>query len=493
MKVGVLGATGYVGGRLIPHMLESGHDLVCISRNPARLASSPWSTHVETRRGDVLDAESLSAAFAGCDALYYLVHAMGTSENFADADRVGARNTSHAASAAGVRRIVYLGGLGGPGARHLSDHLSSRHEVGAELAGGSVPVIELRAAVIIGSGSASFEMLRHLVEVLPAMICPRWVTQTRCQPIAIADVLHYLAAARDLPVAPHAAEHQVFEIGGPDVVSYRDMMSAYAQRAGLRQRVVVPVPVLTPRLSSHWVKLVTSLPYGLARPLVDSLVNDVVVTPEHDIANAVEHTPLPLDEALTRALQHVADLDVRTSWADSAPQRTPASPMPQDPRWAGGTVLSDEREASVDAPLGDVFATVAGIGGDRGWYAGQWLWQLRGAVDKLIGGVGMRRGRRHPDELRPGDAVDFFRVDACDPPKLLRLRAEMRLPGDAWLEWQMDDSGGSVRLRQRARFHPRGILGRLYWWALIPLHALIFRQLISRLAAAAEARAARAP
>ena len=493
MKIGVLGATGYVGGRLIPHMLDAGHEVVCISRNPARLASSPWSERVEARRGDVLDADGLAAAFEGRDAVYYLVHAMGTSENFTDADRTGARNTARSAAAAGVGRIIYLGGLGGDdtgesGPQHLSAHLSSRHEVGAELAGGSVPVVELRAAVIIGSGSASFEMLRHLVEVLPAMVCPRWVTETRCQPIAIADVLRYLAAAAELPAASPAARHQIFEIGGPDVVSYRDMMSAYARCAGLRRRVVVPVPVLTPRLSSHWVKLVTPLPYGLARPLVDSLVNDVVVTPERDIANAVEHAPLTLDEALARALQHVADLDVRTSWADSAPQRTPASPMPQDPRWAGGTVLSDEREASVDASIDDVFATVAGIGGDRGWYSAHWLWQMRGAVDTLIGGVGMRRGRRHPDELRVGDAVDFFRVDACDPPTLLRLRAEMRLPGDAWLEWQLRETGDGVRLRQRARFHPRGVLGRLYWWALVPFHAVIFRQQISRLASAAEAR-----
>ena len=217
-------------------------------------------------------------------------------------------------------------------------------------------------------------------------------------------------------------------------------------------------------------------------------MNDVVVTPERGIANVVDHAPLTLDEALARALQHVADLDVRTSWADSAPQRTPASPMPQDPRWAGGTVLSDEREVSVDAPIDAVFATVSGIGGDRGWYSAHWLWQLRGAVDKLIGGVGMRRGRRHPDKLRVGDAVDFFRVDACDPPALLRLRAEMRLPGDAWLEWQLSETDDGVRLRQRARFHPRGVLGRLYWWALVPFHAVIFRQQISRLASAAEAR-----
>ena len=483
MKLAVLGATGYVGGRLVPHLIGHGHDVVCISRNPQRLANRSWRRDVELRTGDVADAASLEAALAGCDVAFYLVHAMGMTEDFAHADRIGARNMAHAAEAAGLGRIVYLGGLGSD-APGLSPHLESRHEVGRLLAGGSVPVTELRAAVIIGSGSASFEMLRHLVEVLPAMICPRWVTATRCQPIAIADVLHYLATAVGMP----AAEHEVVEIGGPDVVSYRDMMNAYARCAGLRRRLILPVPVLTPRLSSHWVKLVTPLPYDLARPLVDSLVNDVVVSEARSIERHLQHQALRLDEALQRAVQHVQDLDITTSWMDSAPDRTAASPMPQDPTWAGGTVLADEREVAVDAPIEDAFAAVSGIGGERGWYAAQWLWQLRGALDKLIGGVGMRRGRRHPDDLRVGDAVDFFRVEVCEPPSLLRLRAEMRLPGDAWLEWQLSESAEGVRLHQRARFHPRGVLGRLYWWVLVPVHTMIFRELIVRLATTAEAR-----
>ena len=485
MKVAVLGATGYVGGRLVPHLVDSGHDVVCVSRNPQRLANRSWSGEVEVRAGDVADAASLEAGLAGCDTAYYLVHAMGMTDDFAHADRVGAQHMARAAEAAGLSRIVYLGGLGSDAPSDLSPHLESRHEVGRLLAGGSVPVTELRAAVIIGSGSASFEMLRHLVEVLPAMICPRWVTATRCQPIAIADVLHYLAAAVDMPAAPHA----IIEIGGPDVVSYRDMMHAYARCAGLRRRLILPVPVLTPRLSSHWVKLVTPLPYDLARPLVDSLVNDVVVSEARSVDRRLKHRPLHLDEALERALQHVQDLDITTSWTDSVASRTAASPMPQDPDWAGGTVLADERETPANASIEDAFATVSGIGGERGWYAGQWLWQLRGALDKLIGGVGMRRGRRHPDDLQVGDAVDFFRVEVYEPPSLFRLRAEMRLPGDAWLEWQLSESADGVVLCQRARFHPKGVLGRLYWWVLIPVHTMIFRELIVRLAAAAEARA----
>ncbi|WP_419911796.1 SDR family oxidoreductase [Candidatus Poriferisodalis sp.] len=538
MKLAVLGATGYVGGRLVPHLISSGHDMVCVSRNPQRLANRPWRQDVEVRSGDVADAASLKVALAGCDAAFYLVHAMGMTDDFARADRIGAQNMAHAAEAVGLQRIVYLGGLGSDAPSELSPHLESRHEVGRLLASGSVPVTELRAAVIIGSGSASFEMLRHLVEVLPAMICPRWVTATRCQPIAIADVLHYLGEAVGMP----AGAHEIAEIGGPDVVSYRDMMNAYARCAGLRRRLILPVPVLTPRLSGHWVKLVTPLPYDLARPLVDSLVNDVVVSEARSIDRCLEaepraraarerselereaqgeavaraarerseqereitgtategsanprmrsgHQPLSLDEALERASQHVQDLDITTSWMDSAASRTAASPMPQDPDWAGGTVLADEREVLVDASIEDAFATVSGIGGQRGWYASQWLWQLRGAVDKLIGGVGMRRGRRHPDDLQVGDAVDFFRVEVHEPPKLLRLRAEMRVPGDAWLEWQLSESAEGVLLCQRARFHPRGVLGRLYWWSLVPIHTMIFRELIVRLASAAEARA----
>ena len=487
MKLAVLGATGYVGGRLVPHLISSGHDVVCVSRNPQRLANRSWRRDVDVRTGDVADAASLEAALAGCDAAFYLVHAMGMTDDFARADRIGAQNMAHAAEAVGLQRIVYLGGLGSDAPSELSPHLASRHEVGRLLASRSVPVTELRAAVIIGSGSASFEMLRHLVEVLPAMICPRWVTATRCQPIAIADVLHYLAEAATMP----AGAHEIAEIGGPDVVSYCDMMRAYARCAGLRRRLILPVPVLTPRLSGHWVKLVTPLRYDLARPLVDSLVNDVVVSDARSINRRLRHQPLSLDKALKRALQHVQDLDIKTSWMDSAAGRTAASPMPQDPDWAGGTVLADEREVLVAASIEDAFATVSGIGGQRGWYASQWLWQLRGALDKLVGGVGMRRGRRHPDDLQVGDAVDFFRVEVHEPPKLLRLRAEMRLPGDAWLEWQLSESAEGVLLRQRARFHPRGVLGRLYWWSLVPIHTMIFRELIVRLASSAEARAAR--
>lgn len=485
MKVAVIGATGYVGGRLVPELIAAGHDVRCLARNPARLAGVDWRSEVDVRTADVLDEKSLDDALSGIEAVYYLVHAMGHAGDFEQTDRVGAQNTRTAAERAGVSRIVYLGGLGEDDPELLSPHLASRHEVGHILADGSVAVTELRAAVIIGSGSASFEMLRHLAEVLPAMICPRWVTKTKCQPIAIADVLHYLVAVLDQP----ATTGQILEIGGPDVLTYRDMMDRYAAAAGLRRRLIIPVPLLTPRLSSHWVNLVTPLPYDLARPLVDSLINDVVVHPERDIRRLIDHNPFTLDEAIQRALAVVGDMKIRTSWMDSAHSNTAASPMPQDPDWAGGTIYQDIQEVTTTATPEALFATVSGIGGRRGWYTAGPLWTMRGLLDKLIGGVGMRRGRRHPDDLRVGDALDFFRVEAYDPPELLRLRAEMKVPGDAWLEWRTTQHGSDgTQLRQLAQFHPRGVAGRAYWWVLLPIHKIIWKRLAVRLAAAAAAQ-----
>jgi uncharacterized protein YbjT (DUF2867 family) len=485
VKVAVIGATGYVGGRLVPELLAAGHDVRCLARTPERLDRVLWRSDVDVVRADVLDVESLDVALSGIEAVYYLVHAMGHSGDFEQTDRDGAERTRIAAERAGVSRIVYLGGLGEEDPSRLSDHLASRHEVGKILAAGCVPVTELRAAVIIGSGSASFEMLRNLADVLPAMICPRWVTKTQCQPIAIADVLHYLVAVIEHP----ETAGKVLEIGGPEVLTYRDMMDRYSALAGLRRRLIVPVPLLTPRLSSHWVNLVTALPYGLARPLVDSLINDVVVHPDRDIRAFIDHQPYTLDEAIARALAVVGDRGITTSWMDSAPGRAPASPMPQDPHWAGGKVYHDLQHVESSASADRVFATVSGIGGARGWYVANSLWALRGLLDKLLGGVGMRRGRRDADELRVGDALDFFRVEVIDPPHLLRLRAEMKVPGDAWLEWAVStDPDGTATLRQLATFHPRGVAGRAYWWALLPIHKIIWKRLANRLVALTELR-----
>jgi hypothetical protein len=355
--------------------------------------------------------------------------------------------------------------------------------VGEVLAAGPVPVTELRAAVIIGSGSASFEMLRYLVEVLPVMVTPKWV-DTRCQPIAVRDVLRYLVDV----LAVDETAGRILEIGGPDVLTYREMMAVYAEEAGLRQRIVIPVPVLTPRLSSLWVGLVTPLPRSLARPLVDSLVNEVVV---HD-DTIRELCPGPMigyRESVRLALKRVEAHDVTTRWS-GADNVTIAGPLPTDPEWAGGSVLRDVRERVVEAPADVVHRTVCGIGGERGWYAGEWLWELRGLMDKIVGGPGMRRGRRDPDRLRVGEAVDFWRVAAIEP-DLLRLRAEMRLPGRAAIEWRIEPlDDRRCRLVQTATFVPRGLWGRVYWYGVAVFHGFVFPGLIDGLKHAAEATAA---
>jgi len=478
----VTGATGYIGGRVVPELLRAGHTVRCLARTPAKLDDEPWRDRVEVVRGDVTDAASLATAMEGADAAYYLVHSMGGDVDFSARDREAATTFRQAAAEAGLSRIVYLGGLGRDDDPTLSRHLGSRHEVGRVLADGPVPVVELRAAVIIGSGSASFEMLRYLVEVLPVMVTPRWV-HNRCQPIAIRDVLAYLVAALDVEVGPSG--HDVLEIGGPDVLTYLDMMRTYGEVAGLGKRRVLPVPLLSPKLSSLWVGLVTPLPSDLARPLVESLINEVVVG-DHPASAVIDHQPMPFREAVELAVQRVAELQVTTSWSDAdLPGRTPADPMPTDPDWAGGSLLCDEQSVRTDAPPNALFRTISGIGGSRGWYVTPILWSLRGWADKVVGGVGLRRGRRNPDILGIGDAVDFWRVEAVEPDQRIRLRAEMRLPGEAWLEWDIGPDGDGSRLTQRAIFYPRGLFGRVYWYTLIPFHALIFGQLAQRLADAA--------
>jgi uncharacterized protein YbjT (DUF2867 family) len=479
----VTGATGYIGGRLVPELLAAGYRVRVLARTPAKLAGEPWRSDVEVVGGDAGDEEAVAGALAGASAAYYLVHSMGGADDFAHRDRAAAAAFRAAADrTAGLEQIVYLGGLGDPRQADLSPHLASRHEVGRVLAAGAVPVTELRAAVIIGSGSASFEMLRNLTDVLPVMITPRWVS-TRCQPVAIRDILHWLVRAISTP----AARGTVLEVGGPEIVTYEEMMRAYAEVAGLRRRLVIRVPLLTPRLSSHWVGLVTPLPIGLAAPLIESLVNEVVVL-DRSVQTVMPHDALPLRAALALAVRRVEGLAVPTRWSDATlPGRSPADPMPTDPDWAGGTLLVDEQEAASRATPERLFATVAGIGGGRGWYVAEPLWSIRGSIDVLLGGVGMRRGRRHPDQLEVGEALDFWRVESLEAPHLLRLRAEMLTPGDAWLEWHVEPAGTGAVLRQRALFHPRGLLGRLYWYGLIPFHALIFRRLCARLAEAAEA------
>ncbi len=478
----VTGASGYIGGRLVGELLDAGYRVRCLARTPAKLEAAQWAGAVDIVKGDI--EGDLRDAVHGVAVVYYLIHSIGESSDWIEREAAGAANLRDAAAAAGVQRIVYLGGLGVDDADDLSlsSHLQSRHRVGKVLADGPVPVTELRAAVIIGSGSASFEMLRYLVEVLPVMVTPKWV-DTRCQPIAVRDVLRYLVEV----LTTDQAAGRVFDIGGPDVLTYREMMAIYAEEAGLRRRIILPVPLLSPRLSSHWVSLVTPLPRSLARPLVGSLVNEVIV---HDdsIVSICSGSLLSYRESVRLALASTRAHDVATRWSSGEEH---AGALPTDPEWSGGSVMLDERARVVHASPESVYRVVSGIGGERGWYGSGWLWKIRGLLDTLAGGPGMRPGRRHPDELRVGDALDFWRVETMIPNELLRLRAEMRMPGVASLEWHIEPAPegsppGTCRLRQTATFVPRGLWGRIYWYSVAPFHRFVFPGMIRHLAQAAE-------
>lgn len=473
-----MGATGYIGGRLAPQLAGDGHRVRCLTRRPEHLSGVAWADTVEVVRGDALEPDGLREAMTGVDVVYYLVHSIGTGPDFEASDRLAARNTAQAAAQAGVKRIVYLGGLV-PSGETASPHLASRAEVGRILLEGPVPTVVLQAGVIIGSGSASFEMLRYLTERLPVMVTPRWV-RSQVQPIAVRDVLAYLVGALDLP----AGTDRRFDIAGPDVLSYREMMQRYARVAGLTRRVIIPVPVLSPWLSSHWVNVVTPVPKAIAQPLIESLRNNVVAH-EHDIEALIPLDLCPFDHAVRLALERVRDAEVVTRWSGASWPGAPSDPMPTDPEWSGGTAYRDERSVPVDAPVESLWRTLEGIGGDRGWYSFPLAWRVRGLLDRLVGGVGLRRGRRHPDRLALGEAVDFWRVEALDRPRLLRLRAEMRLPGEAWLEFSITEEDGGRRLHQKALFIPRGLLGHLYWWAVSPFHGIVFGSMVRNLAAAA--------
>jgi uncharacterized protein YbjT (DUF2867 family) len=492
--VAVTGVTGYVGGRLVPELLAAGYRVRALARHPERLRGRPWYDAVEVVAADVGDHEALRAALDGTAVAYYLIHSMDGGRRFEQRDRALALGFGRAAREAGVGRIVYLGGLS-PDVEDLSPHLASRREVGEILLASGVPTAVLRAAVILGSGSASFEMMRYLTERLPAMTVPRWV-ENRIQPIAVRDVLRYLVGAAALP--PEVS--RTFDIGGPEVLTYRDMMQRYAAVAGLPRRVIVGVGVLTPRLSSLWVSLVTPVPSGIARPLVESLVHEVVAG-EHDIARYVPDPPsglIDFDRAVRLALARVHEAAVATRWSSAALPGVPSDPLPGDPDWAGGSLYVDERRTTVDASPAALWRVLEAVGGERGWYSWSLAWRVRGLADRLVGGPGLRRGRRDPGRLVVDDAVDFWRVEEVDPGRLLRLRAEMRVPGLAWLELRVepDDDGadpGSDRwtsapttFAQRAVFHPHGLLGQLYWWSVYPFHGVVFGGMQRNIARAAE-------
>jgi len=478
----VTGASGYIGGRLVPELLAAGYRVRCMARDPAKLGDRPWSGDVEVAQADVTDPEAVRRALDGADVAYYLIHSLGTGASFEARDRASARTFAGAARDAGVSRIVYLGGI--ISGQVLSPHLRSRGEVGDILLGSGVPTAALQAAVIIGSGSASFEMLRYLTERLPAMITPKWV-ETRIQPIAVRDVLRYLVGAAGLP----AGVNRRFDIGGPGILTYADMMQRYAAVAKLTPRVLIRVPLLTPGLSAHWVGLVTPVPSGLAKPLVESLRNEVVAS-EHDIADYIPDPPeglLPLDQAIALALRHTREGDVSTSWTSAGTPGAPSDPLPSDPPWSGGSLYVDERTSVVHATPEALWTVLEGIGGTTGWYSLRAAWAVRGLADRFVGGVGLRRGRRDPRHLRVGDALDFWRVEAITPGELLRLRAEMKLPGLAWLELSIGRGGnGETRYRQRAIFQPHGLAGHAYWRAISPFHGVVFGGMLRNITAAAE-------
>jgi uncharacterized protein YbjT (DUF2867 family) len=479
----VTGATGYIGGRLVPQLLDAGFAVRVLARHPEKLRDREWAGRVEVTRGDAARPDDVSLAMRDVDVVYYLLHSLTGGGSFAAEDRAMAETFATAARAADVGRIVYLGGLVPPGPGPLSEHLRSRQEVGEILRRSGVPTAELRAAVIIGSGSASFEMLRYLTERLPAMTTPRWV-RSRIQPIAVRDVLRYLVGAADLP----SEVSRTFDICGPDVLTYADMMRRYAKVAGLRPRLIMPIPVLTPGLSSHWVGLVTPVPASIARPLVESLRHEVVCR-EHDIAAYVPDPPgglVGFDEAVRLALARVRDASVDTRWSEATYPGTSAQPWPGDPEWSGGSLYQDVRVRFVAAPPEQVWRVLDGIGGERGWYSFPLAWRVRGAMDRAVGGVGLRRGRRNPDRLAVGDVVDFWRVEERMPNELLRLRAEMRLPGLAWLEFSLRPDHAGTLLRQRALFHPRGLAGHAYWKSVGPFHGVVFGSMIKNIAAEAE-------
>ncbi|MGE4506125.1 MAG: SDR family oxidoreductase [Desulfovibrionaceae bacterium] len=476
----VLGATGYVGGRLVPLLLERGHRVRAVGRSLEKLAARPWAGHerCELAEADVMDPASLRNALRGCMAAYYLVHSMHPeSTDYDSDDQRAARNMAQAAQEAGLGRIIYLGGLT-PQDPHLSRHLRSRAEVGRILASGPVPCTVLQAAIILGSGSASFELIRYITDRLPVMITPLWV-RTEVQPISIRDVLAYLTGCLDHP----ETTGRTFDIGGPYIETYETMFRIYAEEAGLPRRLILPVPLLSPWLSSHWLGLVSPIPTPLARPLVLGLRNRVVCS-EHAIREII---PLELTDARTairRALDKVAWQSVDTCWSDAGLLRHPEWAAQGDAPYAGGTVYGDAYRIRLAGCVEEMWAHVAAIGGEHGWYAGGLLWSLRGFMDKLVGGVGLRRGRRADSRLKVGDAIDFWRVlDVCPPHRLL-LMAEMKVPGEALLEFRLEPyAGEGCDMTMTAKFLPRGVAGLLYWWAVYPFHSFVFKGMAREMAA----------
>ncbi len=479
MKVLVTGANGYIGQRLTLALLEAGHEVVAVVRDPARFPSGNFASsasRLSVERADFLEEASLSGLPKNVDAAYYLIHSMGGGGNFAEREKRCARSFANTAGTAGWGRIIYLGGLVSED-EELSEHLASRLKVEEILRESGVPLTVLRASIIVGSGSASFEIIRDLCEKLPAMVTPRWV-HTLCQPIAIRNVLGYLAGLLGKPETMGGT----YDIGGPDVMTYRELLEGYANVRGLR-RFFIPTPLLTPRLSSGWLFLMTATSFPLARALVDSLTNETICK-EHSIREIIPLDLLSYQQAVELALARIAQNHVPSSWMDALAAGT------LDPRLFDAVkvpehgVYQDSRQFPLKAPVPEVVDAIWSLGGERGWPSMNWAWKLRGVMDKMVGGIGVRRGRRSPTDLRSGDALDFWRVLLADREGgRLILYAEMKLPGEAWLEFAVEPSAaGGQRLRQTATFRPQGLLGRLYWFSVLPFHSLLFPRMGSLLA-----------
>ncbi len=476
MKILVTGATGYIGGRLVPRLIEKGYEVRCMVRDVSR-AEGRWEG-AEVVYGDVHEHDSISDALNGIDAAYYLIHSMSAGEEkFVEMDEKAAENFSHKAKEAGVNRIIYLGGLGTED-QNLSPHLQSRQSTGEKLKSSGISVTEFRAGMIVGSGSLSFEMVRYLTERVPVMICPRWVSN-RTQPIAVRDVLRYLIESLEVK----ESEDKILEIGSPDVLTYAELMKIYAKIRGLK-RYMIHVPLLTPRLSSYWVDLVTPIPSNIARPLIEGLKNELIC---HDdtATKLFRFDPIKYEQAVTYALKREMSGQIETIWSGSVSSIEPKNVVNLDLQQKEGMII-EKREALVKAPPEKVYQVLLKVGGRNGWY-GNALWQLRGILDRLFGGVGMRRGRRDPEKLIVGDPLDFWRVEAVKPNELIRLRAEMKVPGKAWLQFSIRETGnGESILNQSAFFEPKGLFGVLYWYSIYFVHKIIFGGMINKFKREAE-------